>query len=169
MKGVAYAEIMGLKINDLTLVIEIELIKKMFSQVTMSKESGGVIYGYKLKGLEEYRIVGITLPFDNDKTGRYSFDRSDSNHLEYVRKLWDKDKSIMYLGDWHSHPAEKSIASSLDSSTFIKISQKSITSSSYLIFAIVSKAEILITVYDKKRLTKYDALIPRNSLYNYKS
>lgn len=150
MKVAKYAEGLVVKNEGISIILKFSVIAGMFSRGSKTQENGGVLYGYKLSNIQEYRILGFTDPFQEDKISLFRFDRLDSSHIDLINNKWIDDKSIMYLGDWHSHPSYKSYASNLDRSTWKRISKKAKTNSSILVFSIVSSNEILYCVYRKR-------------------
>jgi integrative and conjugative element protein (TIGR02256 family) len=148
MKVVQYAEVVIIKQENISLILDNTQIKNMFDMHNFQNETGGVIYGYKLVGLKEYRITGFTTPYQEDKVYRYNFERLDPNHLKSIKSLWVNDCTTMYLGDWHSHPSNHSSPSILDKNTWYKIATESKSGSSIYFFFIISKEELLISAYN---------------------
>ena len=124
------------------------LMKKV-NKKGKGKEIGGMLYGYKLKGIEEYRVVDFTSPFSMDKCAPTNFYRKDKKHLEGIRKAHNKNVKIMYLGEWHSHPVNSVTPSSLDDNTWNKLSITSKTSANRLIFLIVTTSKVGYSFYDR--------------------
>jgi integrative and conjugative element protein (TIGR02256 family) len=167
MKVVEFAEGLAVNSNGISVILDFCVIDNLFSKVSMVQENGGVFYGYKLSNIQEYRILGFTDPFEKDNKKLFNFDRLDSRHIEYIKNKWINDKSIMYLGDWHSHPAQKSEASVLDRDTWKKISKKSKTNSLILVFSIISQNEILNCVYNKKGKEIFSFILSKNQNHKY--
>lgn len=113
-------------------------------------ETGGILYGFKIKEKEEYIISGFTKKQDLDKVSKCSYNRLDPMHFILIKEYWKNDKSIMYLGDWHYHPVNYIVPSQTDYQTFENISKESVTSSKYLFYIIISEDEFGLYVYEKR-------------------
>ena len=125
-----------------------------FATLKGVQETGGVLYGFKISGREEYVISGWTTPQSEDVFSPCSFFRKDKRHFDLIKKLWSKDGTTMYFGDWHFHPVNKVVPSQQDYSSFAKVCKESKTSSKYIVNIIVAKQELVVFVYDKKRKSK---------------
>lgn len=163
MKVVRFAEELIIKNDEISIILDINLISNLYRNLSDKNENGGVLYGYKLSEIEEYRICGFTCPFKKDIISSYTYHRLDQRHIKYIKDIWIKDKTTMYLGDWHSHPSEISIPSKTDENTWRKISVNSKTNSAILIFIIVSFKEMKIIVYNKNEEVLFNSTIQINN------
>lgn len=148
MKDVMFVDTVMIKFLDSILVID----EKPFYYLKHNDgkiENGGVLYGYKLLGKEEYIITGNTSKQIDDYASECSFIRNSSHHSEVINNLWINDNSIMYLGDWHSHPVDFVQLSSTDKKTFRKICKSCISSSKYLFFVVSAIKEMVIYIYER--------------------
>ena len=98
-------------------------IIKPFIQMNNENESGGILFGQKIEGKNEYHIVGLTTPNKSDKSSRFSFVRNAKNAQKVISKKW-KDTSgyVNYIGEWHTHPERNPKPSSIDLKTYETIS-----------------------------------------------
>lgn len=162
MKVVQSAETIAVKVNDISIVIETSLIKNLFNRTNSVNEKGGILYGYKLFYISEYRITGFTDPYQRDYQSKFYFIRKDVKHFKDLKKEWKKNNYTMYLGDWHSHPIGGANPSSTDIETWINISKESTTNSEILIFCLVVKLEILFSIYNREGACIHEFIISKS-------
>lgn len=138
------------------LVISKALLEKMLDTVQSNKfEIGGILIGYKLINIEEYRITDVTFPYKNDHGSIAYFERKDSTHNIVLNELHQNDISKTYLGDWHSHPKSGSNPSALDLLTYRNHTKNSKTSSNHLFYIIIgNNIDIQIHSFRTKKLIK---------------
>ena len=76
-------------------------------------EAGGVLLGcYRGSHIE---VVSATRPGPGDIRKPLSFIRRCSSHKQEALKQWNEsDKSITYIGEWHTHPQIKPYPSQTD-------------------------------------------------------
>lgn len=76
-------------------------------------EAGGILLGRVYP--TEVLIETATTPNPADKAGRYFFERSRTVAQRAVASAWKAtDGEQIYLGEWHSHPAQVAEPSSRD-------------------------------------------------------
>lgn len=80
----------------------LELLHK-FKQYSGKNEAGGILLGsYRDPHIE---VVFATLPGPDDIRRPFSFIRKCASHKREALKQWNEsDKSITYIGEWHTHP-----------------------------------------------------------------
>ncbi|HII4315992.1 TPA: Mov34/MPN/PAD-1 family protein [Vibrio parahaemolyticus] len=80
---------------------------------TSSKEAGGIFIG-EYRG-DDLRILSVTEPGELDQRSRCRFGRRSPHHQEAANKAWLSSGSIQtHIGDWHTHPQDYPLPSSLD-------------------------------------------------------
>jgi integrative and conjugative element protein (TIGR02256 family) len=163
--GVIFVEDIIIANNGISLNLDSALLKRMHTVATIdyrSTESGGVLLGYKLQGKSEYRITEFTAPFSNDIISWASFNRRDKKHVDRIHEAWKIDHSIVYLGDWHSHPIDSSTPSKTDTDAWEGIAVQSRTIADTLFFFLVIPNGISIYLYSRKGNYLYYQNIPRD-------
>lgn len=151
LKDAKYVENIILTNKKISIVIEGKVLEEILINIKNKVlETGGILYGFKLKENEEYILFGITEQQEIDKATYCSYNRLDPNHLNIVNNLWKENKAIRYLGDWHYHPVEFINPSSIDYQTFKKNTKESRTDSKFLFYIIVGKQEFKLFIYEKK-------------------
>lgn len=143
--------------KNISIVIKGKVLEKILANIkNRSLETGGILYGFKIKEKDEYILSGITEQQELDQVTCCSFNRLDSNHLKIVHNLWKEDKSIMYLGDWHYHPVDSVNPSGTDYQSFKRNTNESKTDSKFLFYIIVGKKEFELFIYEKKYAKSLD-------------
>lgn len=76
-------------------------------------EKGGILIGRFTE--DKVIIVGLTHPFSQDKSTRFSFNRQDPMHDKILQAHWQlSHNKVGFAGDWHTHPESIPTASSID-------------------------------------------------------
>ncbi|MCM3654100.1 Mov34/MPN/PAD-1 family protein [Metabacillus litoralis] len=123
-------------------VIEIEeqvikVIQNMRQDGPTNNESGGMLIGSILTDNNDIVIRDYTLPQKGDYQSRYRFIRKKKSHNTLLQKKWEEsNKTVMYLGEWHTHPEMAPHYSQQDIRNWKKLLNKSNTFSDYLVFII---------------------------------
>ena len=139
-----------IKFNKLAFVFPFDNLASIFYESKLlSHETGGVIYGFKIKDNNEYIISGFTDSQPGDQFDYSTFCRKDKIHFDIINEIRKNDFSIMYFGDWHFHPSNNSSPSKTDTKTFSKICQEVTTSSKYLVFIVFCRIDCTIIIYSK--------------------
>jgi integrative and conjugative element protein (TIGR02256 family) len=144
-----------IKIDNITIIITDSVFNNLKKESVGNIETGGTLYGFKLQRRNEYVISGLTTFQDNDIRTGYTFERKDLKHFDIINKEWEKDSSIMFLGDWHYHPSNNVNASWTDLTTFENLKKNSITSSKIICNIITCKNYFVLYVNDKKSNSNY--------------
>ncbi len=162
-RGVTLVEDIIVAHNGISLNLDTALLQKMHTVATTeyrSTESGGVLLGYKLLGKSEYRITDFTPPFLNDIISQANFHRRDKKHIEKIHESWKTDQTIMYLGDWHSHPIDSPLPSKTDITSWERMAVQSQTIANILFFFLVIPNGISIYLYSRKGIQLFSQHIP---------
>lgn len=124
------------------LVIEIEkkilkVIRDMRQINPTDKESGGILMGSIISKGNSVVLRDYTVPLKGDCQTRYRFYRRKKRHNAVLENKWkESNKTIMYLGEWHTHPENEPDYSNQDLRNWKRIMRKSKTTSTYLFFII---------------------------------
>ena len=87
-------------------------------------EKGGILIGSFTE--DKVIIIGLTHPFPQDKSSRFSFYRQDPMHDKILQAHWKlSNHKVGFAGDWHTHPENIPTASSIDLSGWKKQIQHS--------------------------------------------
>ncbi|MGH6712980.1 MAG: Mov34/MPN/PAD-1 family protein [Bradyrhizobium sp.] len=77
------------------------------------KERGGILLGFR-RG-PHLHIDEATVPMRMDVGTMFAFRRSSVGHREIAIKRWhESNRTIDWVGEWHSHPEESPSPSSID-------------------------------------------------------
>lgn len=115
----------------------IKVIQSMRQDKPTDKESGGMLIGSILTESIDIVIRDYTLPQKGDYQSRYRFIRREKSHNALLQKKWEKNnKTVMYFGEWHTHPEMDPNYSPQDIRNWKNLISKSNTFSDYLVFII---------------------------------
>lgn len=106
----------------MALWLEARVEREMISEATAGfpLETGGVLLGYRHTGdVVVLEAVGPGPQSEHSRTG-FSPD-PEFQEQEIIRRFHETEGRIVYVGDWHSHPAGGSTLSRLDRSTLKRI------------------------------------------------
>lgn len=87
------------------LIIREDVVKifRTFEQKSSKTEAGGILLGFVYPGFTE--ICEATIPGKLDRFGQFFFIRSKNGAQRKINKAWIKSEgSLIYLGEWHTHP-----------------------------------------------------------------
>ncbi len=91
-----------------------------------SYEAGGVLIGRENLCDNSLIIEFATEPMDNDKRSRNRFYRNDRGHIDFYKNLYNKNHGIYkYVGEWHTHPENIPIPSSIDLNNWKRLAKNS--------------------------------------------
>ncbi|PFF28429.1 hypothetical protein FA950_24965 [Bacillus thuringiensis] len=126
--------------RDISIEIEksvIELIETMRQDCPTDNESGGMLIGSILTDSSDFVIRDYTFPLKGDHQSRYKFIRKKQSHNALLQEKWEKsNRTVMYFGEWHTHPEAEPNCSQQDIRNWETLLHKSKTSSDYLVFII---------------------------------
>jgi integrative and conjugative element protein (TIGR02256 family) len=115
----------------------IKVIQNMRQEDPADIESGGMLIGSVLAENNDVEIRDYTTPLKGDYQSRYRFIRKKQSHNALLQKKWEEsNKTVMYLGEWHTHPEKDPHYSQQDIRNWKKLINKSNTFSDYLVFII---------------------------------
>lgn len=90
-----------------------KIILRFVQNDILKPEAGGLLLGYRHGN--NFEITKVTVPYPDDIQKRTYFERNDWNHLSIFSRLRKHtNRTISFLGEWHTHPESKPTPSSLD-------------------------------------------------------
>lgn len=85
-----------------------------------NREAGGLLLG--LRRGPHIEVVTITTPMPGDMRSRTSFLRRDPYHFQMAQRLWqESNRTIGYIGEWHTHPEQQPAPSGTDTTEWRKV------------------------------------------------
>lgn len=97
------------------------LLDEHWQNQARKPESGGILLGYR-RGAHLHVTIA-TAPQADDQRWRYLFKRSARHHQEIALRQWAaSERTIDYLGEWHTHPQHHPSPSATDLNEWCKIS-----------------------------------------------
>lgn len=114
-------------------------------------EAGGILLGYR-KG-PHLHIVAITVPQLTDRRRRFRFDRSAHHHHQTALEQWRaSEKTMDYLGEWHTHPEINPSPSGIDITEWMKIANRLTNPMAFLILGLTGNIWLGLSV-DQQLIT----------------
>lgn len=139
-----------IKKRKIVFVLDSSLISQ-YADLNASIETGGILFGFKVKDKEEYVITECTFPQEKDIATAFSFQRLDDKHFVILKEKWLADNTTFYFGDWHFHPTETAVPSWQDKMSFYDLCVQAKTSSKYMVNIITAKNEMYIAIFNRKK------------------
>lgn len=101
--------------GEIWLCQSVQLLMLKYRQTQFfDKEAGGILLGYH-RG-PHLEVVEASEPMPLDIRRRNSFERKDPGHQDLSDARWGASSgTIVYLGEWHTHPCLKPSPSQTDS------------------------------------------------------
>jgi len=119
---------------DETIIEEIRSRRQVKYQ---DEESGGMVIGSIVNNSNEIEIMDYTIPQKGDFQSRCRFIRKKKTHNAILQKKWmESHGTVMYMGEWHTHPENDPHYSLQDIRNWRKLLKKSNTYSEHLLFFI---------------------------------
>lgn len=138
-----------------------ELISKMYSlgKKHYPKEYGGLLIGCYSENKKIAYCDNIILP-KKYKSSKFGFERGNEGLKKALTKLYKQTPSLIYIGEWHTHPDNPPIPSKTDLNAIYEIANDErvlITSPILLIISLDSNHhELGVYVYFKNKMHKYE-------------
>lgn len=126
----------------------IDVILK-YRQVDYKFESGGMLIGSIIDNLNEIEIIDCTEPLKEDFRNRLSFSRSNKHNDILKRKWKESNFTKLYLGEWHTHPQQIPLPSTIDKISWTTLLLQSNTESKILVFIIMGTTSMEIWIGDR--------------------
>lgn len=105
-------------------------------------EVGGVLIG--LQRHPHLHVCEASMPQPADRASPSRFRRSPLGHQAFAAAAWRRSGGHMtYLGEWHSHPQDKPLPSSIDRGSWARTRR---LHQRPLVFLIVGRTDIWLTV-----------------------
>lgn len=110
-----------------------------------SSEAGGLLLGRYIINSKDIVVDEVTLPAPEDKRSRFRFFRSKDPHQRIIDALWKSSRGTCnYLGEWHTHPEEIPVPSSIDYSSWEDRMTKDFIDAESLFFIIVGTKDVSV-------------------------
>ncbi|MFI1773379.1 Mov34/MPN/PAD-1 family protein [Thalassobellus citreus] len=122
-----------------------------FKQTGRKHERGGILLGEVSKA--EIRIKKASIPTMFDSGSRFRFNRhKKSAQLFTDYEFYNSQGTIIYLGEWHTHPESIPSPSNIDIKMIATQFKKNKINESFLLMIIVGIKGIYLGYYDGKNL-----------------
>lgn len=105
-------------------------------------EAGGVILGRHLLDSCDVVVDEVTLPQNSDLRGRFSFFRSSKHEFEAHKRWVEEERTMAYLGLWHTHPEPDPTPSDVDRRDWMQAVSSDTFEGNRLFFSIIGSRSI---------------------------
>lgn len=130
----------GFANSEHRLIIKREVLNvfKKYEQRKGTNESGGILLGHVYKNRAD--IIEIATPNRFDSSGPLFFNRSKIGAQLQINKAWEKSNgTLIYLGEWHTHPEINPKPSAIDKEMIAKSLKEIMMEISFLYLIIVGR------------------------------
>lgn len=130
-------------------------IKRFNGPDEANLEAGGILLGcYRGPHVE---ILECTTPMPLDTRTRYGFVRRDPGHQRRAVAVWKaSDRTVNFVGEWHTHPEERPSPSRVDRDTWAN--QMGRRRDDALVFVIGGRASFYCGWGENRRLVAMSAV-----------
>ena len=122
-------------------------------------EFGGILVGCYVNNFKTCLLEDVIISL-RSKSSRYSFERHNVDLLEKLAYYYNASPSLIYLGEWHSHPDGMPYPSVTDRKAMKQIVEDEnvkIISPLLIILGITpNKYEVGLYVHHNKKIYKYE-------------
>lgn len=148
------------KETGLRISIEQSLIDALvlYGRNQYPKEFGGVLVGYYSDDKRTVNIIDSILPIDFKST-KTTFERGVEGLKEALEEYYKQNPSLIYIGEWHTHPDNSPIPSVTDISAINTIINNKNT--------FIANPVLLIIGYSKTRVDFGFYVWFENKLFRY--
>lgn len=148
------------KETGLRISIEQSLIDTLvlYGRNQYPKEFGGVLVGYYSDDKRMVNIIDSILPIDFKST-KTTFERGVEGLKEALEEYYKQNPSLVYIGEWHTHPDNSPIPSATDISAMNTIINSKHT--------FITNPVLLIIGYSKSSVTFGFYVWFENKLFRY--
>lgn len=121
------------------------IFRKYIQGGNNSNEAGGILIGRLVLESSDIVIDKASVPQKKDRRNRFLFFRHFLGHQRIINKIWKQSKGTLnYLGEWHTHPQDIPIPSSVDVKSWAQLAKKVQSELDFLLFIIVGREELCI-------------------------
>ncbi|WP_165976375.1 Mov34/MPN/PAD-1 family protein [Bacillus salipaludis] len=113
-------------------------------------ESGGMLIGAISDDQKIVMINDLTLPIKEDIQSRFQYIRSEKHNNLLKEKWLASNKTLMYFGEWHTHPQDDPIYSTQDYKNWKMLLNHSNTFTEDLLFLIAGRKHFKIWLGNRK-------------------
>lgn len=139
------------KYGDKSVVFTSEVVSlfERYKQIEKKQhESGGILLGKIYNNL--IIIDQISEPSNEDKSGKYYFERSVKKAQKIVEKAWkESNGERIYLGEWHTHPEDIPMPSRDDKKLIENMLKHSRMEIDFLFMVIIGRVSPYVATHSK--------------------
>ena len=130
-----------------------DLVKDFRQIKSNDNEAGGILIG-QVKDNNIY-ILKASIPNKFDTSSRYNFEcKKEMAQIIIEYEFYNSGKKSIYFGEWHTHPQDIPIPSSIDKSMISNQFKRNKLNEPFLILLIQGNLDLYVGFYDGKKLNK---------------
>jgi len=117
------------------------------------KEKGGIVLGQTSENEHQVLVCRVSVPGDQDSNRRRSFhrDRRQAQHIiEY--EFYNSGGKNTYLGEWHTHPANKAVPSPQDIQMITEQFATNEMKVKFILLFVVALEELFVGLYNGQKI-----------------
>jgi integrative and conjugative element protein (TIGR02256 family) len=149
--------------TGLRISIEQSLVDRLmlYGRNHYPKEFGGVLVGYYSEDKRDVNIIDSILPIDFTSS-KTTFERGVEGLTEALEKYYNHNPSLVYIGEWHTHPNVDPVPSCTDYNAMREIVAASSVCIDNPVMIIIglteNSAKLTFYVYMENKFYKYEII-----------
>lgn len=150
-----------MNITDYTIEVTVEVVETLQSMCQLSgNENGGILLGSEIKE-KHCRINRVSEPcMLIDHSSKYGCTRDAYKANEIIKREYESSNhKRVYFGEWHTHPENKPIPSTVDVSSICNVFYKSKIVINGVFLAIVGRKSIYWGFYNGVKMYQIEPII----------
>lgn len=126
---------------------------KSFRQTGRKPEMGGILMG-KIVGSEIY-VLKASIPTSFDKFSRFSFNRHKKSAQLFIDyEFLNSSGTIIYIGEWHTHPESNPTPSGADLRMIKNQFKENIINEDFLLMVIIGLKNNFVAHYNGTKISE---------------
>ncbi|WP_417237440.1 MULTISPECIES: Mov34/MPN/PAD-1 family protein [Flavobacteriaceae] len=126
---------------------------KFFRQTGKKSEMGGILLG-KIVGNKIY-VLKASIPTSFDKSSRFSFNRHKKSAQLFIDyEFLNSNGTIIYIGEWHTHPESNPTPSGPDLRMIKNQFKENIINEDFLLMVIIGLKSNFVAHYDGTKISE---------------
>jgi integrative and conjugative element protein (TIGR02256 family) len=130
-------------------------ILRQFRQLEQQKnEKGGIVLGQVSQNGRQILVCRASVPGGQDRNKRRSFRRDRKRAQQIIEyEFYNSGGKNTYLGEWHTHPANKAIPSPQDIQMITEQFATNEMKIKFILLFVVAQEELFAGLYDGQKMS----------------
>lgn len=118
------------------------------------KEKGGIVLGQISENEHRILVCRASVPGGQDRNKRRSFHRDRKKAQQIIEyEFYNSGSKNTYLGEWHTHPANRAIPSPQDIHMITDQLATNEMKVEFILFFVVAQEELFVGLYDGQTMS----------------